>query len=120
MRRGVTAATIMAMLLIPGTALAAQNSGCPSASAGWELKTVQASASAFFPHLIPGQFATVEAFAAAYAAEFDGNGDGLICQRLKWGFDLNPNSHWWRVGFDVGLGEPVHLLLPRDNNANAQ
>jgi hypothetical protein len=82
------------------------------------LVTVDAAAAGLFAHLIPGQFATVEEFAAAISALDDKNGDGWICQREAWGFELNPKSHWYRLGFELGLDEPVHFLYASDNNAN--
>jgi hypothetical protein len=109
-----------ALLLVPGAAAAADQDGCPAAAGGWTRALVSVAAAEFFDHLVPGQFATVAEFAAAIDATSDKDGDDWICRKSMWGADLNPQSHWYRVGFELGLGEPVHLLLVIDDRANAQ
>jgi len=80
----------------------------------WELSTVHDTAVDFFPHLLPGQFETAAELEAALGPLEDKDGDGDICVKQLWGYDLNPNSHWYHLGFEVGLNEPVHVLLVKD------
>jgi hypothetical protein len=49
---------------------------------------------------------------------YDRNGDGVICLKVMWGEDLNPNSHWYAVGLEA-IGSPTEQFLPRDNNAGS-
>lgn len=106
------------LLAAPAGVVAAPKSGCPAAASGWFLSSPTAAAADFFVHLIPGQFATADAFAEAIDAGVDKNGDDQICVKLSWGDNLNPNSHWYRLGLEL-LGEPVHVMTVLDNNANA-
>ena len=120
MRRALVSTLVAAVLLaLPATALAAPKDGCAAAASGWQAISVAQAAEDFFPHLLPGQFASAEEFAEILDAIYDRNGDDLACIKLMWGFELNPNSHWYRVGFEIGLDEPVHVLLIIDNTANA-
>lgn len=120
MRRVIVFAMVIGMLLaLPATALAAPKTGCASGASGWHLSTPTQAAEDFFPHLLPGQFATAGEFADVIDAIYDRNNDDLVCIRHSWGYDLNPNSHWYRLGFEAGLGEPVHSMQAMDNNANA-
>jgi hypothetical protein len=109
----------IALLALPATAAAAPKAGCAAAASGWHLSTPLAAATGFFPHLTPGQFATAAEFAAVIDAAVDRNDDDLICIRFSWGYALNPKSHWYVLGFDLGLGEPVHVMQAEGNNANA-
>jgi len=122
MLRLLTSALAMVALLgVPTAVLAAPKDGCPAEASGWYATSPLDAATDFFPHLLPGgPWATPEAFAADIDALVDFNGDDIICAKPYWGWDLNPNSHWYRVGFDLGLGEPVHGLTMLDNHANAQ
>ena len=115
-----SALAILALLGVPTAALAAPKDGCPADASGWYATSPLDAATDFFPHLLPGQFADVAEFAAVIDAGVDFNGDDIICAKPYWGWDLNPNSHWYRVGFESGLGEPVHGLTMLDNHANAQ
>jgi hypothetical protein len=96
---------------------AAQVSGCPADSAGWQLGTVGEVAADFFPHLFPDQWASVTDFDTGYVAPFDRNDDGLMCSRVLVS-DNNPNPHWYRLGIEV-LGEPTQSLTSKDNSGNA-
>ena len=119
MRRALASTLVAAVLLaLPATALAAPKDGCAAAASGWHALSVAQAAEDFFPHLLPGQFESAEEFAETLDA-YDRDGDDLACVKLMWGAELNPNSHWYRVGFEIGLDEPVHVLLLIDNTANA-
>lgn len=117
-RRFLVATSLgLALLAAPGATLAAPKAGCATAG-GFELKTVQDAAALIFPHLLPGQFATQAALAAAIDAAYDDKRpDNMVCVKTLWGEHLNPNSHWYRVGVEL-LGEPTHLFLVEDNRAN--
>jgi hypothetical protein len=120
MRRTLVSTLVAAALLaLPATALAAPKDGCAAAASGWHAMSVEQAAEDFFPHLLPGQFATAEEFAEVLDMIYDRNGDDMACIKLMWGWELNPNSHWYRAGFELGLDEPVHVLLIIDNTANA-
>lgn len=108
-----------ALIAVPATALAAPQAGCAAAASGWHLVTVQQAADDFFEHLTPGQFANADDFADAIDALSDRNGDDDICIKLMWGEELNAKSHWYRLGFELGLDEPVHLMMAVDNTAMA-
>jgi hypothetical protein len=99
------AALLTALAALPAAAAAP---ACPTL---WQLTTVHDAAFDFFPHLIPGQFATPEDFEAVIAAGEDPDGNGFVCVKHMWGWDLNPNSHWYGLGFELGLNEPVHQIL---------
>lgn len=104
---------VLATLLIAFAA--APVAGAPPACpVTWELATVHDTAVDFFPHLLPGQFDTAAEFEAVLAAAEDADGDGWVCVKHLWGDALNPNSHWYRLGFEVGLNEPVHVILVKD------
>jgi hypothetical protein len=119
MRRALIATLIAAALIaLPATALAAQKTGCAAAESGWHAVLVTQAAADFFPHLTPGQFTSAEEFAEVIDALYDGNGDDMACIKLMWGWELNPNSHWYRLGFALGLDEPVHVMMVIDNTAN--
>jgi len=107
------------MLAMPAAVAAANSDGCPAAAGGWERVLTSVAAAEFFDHLLPGQFATAADFAAAIAASSDKDGDGWICRKLMWGDALNPQSHWYKLGWEL-LGEPTHVILTMDDRANAQ
>ena len=110
-RRLLTLISAIALLLATSSVVvAAQKEGCPSASSGWRVSTPEDAAHEFWPHLLPGQFASEAEFAAVIAANDDRDGDGTICIRRSWGEELNPNSNWYGV----------HALHVRDNTAAAQ
>lgn len=115
-RRGhVLVVVLVGTMTIPGWAQAAPKTGCPSDSSPWELVSVAQAAADFFPELLPGQFSTVGEFAAAIDAVTDMNGNDMICRRLK---AFSENSHWSRVGEEVGLS-PLMVLTAKDDNSNA-
>jgi hypothetical protein len=105
---------LVAALVFPFAAVsvAAAPAACPTA---WEPATVHDTAVDFFPHLTPGQFETAEELEAAIASTYDKDADGNICIKHQWGYDLNPNSHWYQVGFELGLNEPVHVIQLKDD-----
>ena len=120
MRRIVVAGLLGAALAaIPATASAAQKTGCSDEASGWHLIDIATAAADFYPHLLPGSYASPADFAADIDAGVDKNDDDMVCLKLSWGYELNPNSHWYRLGFDLGLGEPVHLLTVLDNHRGA-
>jgi len=45
----------------------------------------------------------------------DKNGDGLLCVALKWGEELNPNSHWALIWADTLNPPAVEAVLTADN-----
>jgi hypothetical protein len=114
---GISVALIVSAAMAPAAAHAAQESGCPADSGGWQLRTVGAVAADFFPHVFPDQWATVAQFETDYVEPFDRNDDGLVCARVQVS-DNNPNAHWYRVGIEV-LGEPTQFLTVKDNSGNA-
>lgn len=120
MRRISTALLCAAIgtALLAGPALAAPKEGCPTGQ-GWEEWTVDGAAARIWPALLdqsafPGG---IEEFELAVDS-YDRNGDGLVCIKVMWGEDLNPQSHWYQFGVDL-LGSPVEQFLPRDNNSGA-
>jgi hypothetical protein len=119
MRRiAFSALVALCLVALPASATAAPKAGCAAEASGWSLTSPSAAAEAFFPHLLPGFFADPAEFAALLDT-VDRNGDDLVCTKLSWGYELNPNAHWYRVGFELGLDEPLHLLTTLDNNGNA-
>ena len=107
----------VAIVAAPGTALAAQQTGCPSDSSAWRLGTVEDVADGFFPHLFPDQWATPDEFESDFVAPLDRNEDGLVCARVQV-YDFNPKSHWYKLGLEI-LGEPTQFLTVKDNSGNA-
>jgi hypothetical protein len=105
-------------LSFPVGAAADPKFGCPAGE--WGLWGVQEAAEEIFPNLLPGlhPFETVDEVAEAIDATFDKNDDDNICLKIHWGDDLNPNSHWYKVGVEL-LGSPTIDYILRDNNANA-
>ena len=95
------------MLAFASAPVAAAPAACPTS---WELATVHDTAVDFYPHLLPGQFETAVEFEAFLGSLEDNDGDGDVCVQRLWGYDLNPKSHWYLLGFEVGLNEPVHVL----------
>ena len=106
-------------LSFPAGAAADPKFGCP-AGEDWGLWGVQEAAEEIFPNLLPGHrpFETVDEVAEAIDAIFDKNDDDNICLKIIWGDDLNPNSHWYKVGVEL-LGSPTIMYILRDNTANA-
>ena len=101
------------------TALAAPSAvSCAAEASDWQLQDIDDIAADFFPHLFDAYpFDTPEAFAADIA-QFDKNSDGLMCARVSKGDDLNPKSHWYRMGWVIPLKgdpEPIHYLRVKDN-----
>jgi hypothetical protein len=108
-RHFVLAAMLTAFAAAP---VAAAPAACPTS---WESATVHNTAVDFFPHLVPGQFATAAEFEVVISAMDDRDDDGVVCVKHAWGWALNPNSHWYRLGFELGLNEPVHLIMVKDD-----
>jgi hypothetical protein len=112
-------AAVAAAAAFTVSAGAAQKTGCPVGD-GWEPPmTVEAVAARVFPALLPGSpWSSEGQFLTDAVMPVDKNEDGVICLRIMWGTDLNPNAKWYRLGVDVGIG-PVEQFHPHDNNSNA-
>ena len=104
----VLATLLMALAVAP---VAGAPPACPTT---WQRATVHDTAVDFFPHLLPGQFETAAEFETVLAAE-SADGDPVVCVKHLWGDALNPKSHWYQLGFEVGLNEPVHVILVKDD-----
>lgn len=118
-RRWVTIviAVLVVSTLTVGSAIAAPKTGCP-AGEDWTESLVVDAAAAIWPALLdPSPWADEAAFASFLDATYDRNGDDAVCVKTMWGDDLNPNSHWYRVGLEL-IGEPTQMFIVRDNNAN--
>ena len=110
MRRVVSLLLAAALAVFAALPAAAAPPPCP---ASWQWATAERAATDFFPHLLPGPFASVADFETVLIADV-GDDDGL-CIKLMWGYNLNPNSHWYQLGLNSPLGEPVHLMLVNDD-----
>jgi hypothetical protein len=115
-RRLAVAGVIAGLVAIPaaGTALGASD-GCAAAASGWSRQTVAATAARIWPGLVdpspwPGGLPEFE----LQIATEDENGDGSVCLLVMWGDDLNPKSHWYKVGIEL-FGSPVEQFFVRDN-----
>ncbi|MDH5334486.1 MAG: hypothetical protein OEW65_11430 [Thermoleophilia bacterium] len=119
-RLALTLLTTVAMCLtVTAAASADPKVGCPVGE-GWAEMTVVSAANEVFPNLIPGYpWTSADELAAFVDATYDKNDDGAICLKTISGDDLNPKSHWFRVGIDLGFGTGVSFYMARDNNANA-
>jgi hypothetical protein len=108
------AAGALVVAMVPGGAAAAQKTGCPAGD--WSLGLIDVVAADFFDYLLLDYgFANETEFADAIDALYNKNGDAYICAKYQWGEDLNPKSHWYDLG---PRGEPLRVLMTRDNNAN--
>ena len=108
------AAGALVAAIAPGGAVAAQKTGCPAGD--WTLGLIDVVAADFFDHLLPDYgFADETEFAEAIDALYNKNGDAFICAKYQWGEESNPKSHWYELGPG---GEPLRILMTRDNNAN--
>lgn len=118
-RRWLTVVIVALMLsaLTIGAASAAPKTGCP-AGEDWTESTATDAGATIWPALLdPSPWPDAAAFAEFLDAAYDRNGDDSVCAKTLWGGDLNPNSHWYRVGLEL-IGEPAQLFVVRDNNAN--
>jgi hypothetical protein len=114
------AAGALLMTILVGTASAAQKTSCPSGE--WQLWDIHGPAGVaeyFWPHLLNDLygFADVNEFAQVLDDLYDKNGDDKVCGFERGGDELNPKSHWYRLGIDM-IGEPVHFISIKDNAAN--
>lgn len=111
---------VFVLALVLGTvtaAVAAPKTGCPAGD-DWTESTVAEAAATVWPALLDqSPWANEAAFADFLDATYDRNDDGAMCIKTMWGEDLNPNSHWYKVGLEV-LGSPTQLFVIRDNNSN--
>lgn len=116
----VTVVSAVACLGAAAGGSAGQKTGC-QVGQGWQEMTVVDVAEEVFDNLLPGVYpwGTEDEFADFISATLDKNGDGSICLKMMWGDNLNPKSHWYLVGIDLGFGTGVTQYLPHDNNANA-
>jgi hypothetical protein len=108
----VAAGAILAAVL--ATPVAAR-SGCPAGS--WDRMSVAGAAALIYPHLLVPPPGGLDAFAAMVGGE-DRDGNTLVCVKETWGEDLNPRSHWARLGMEL-LGEPTHAFIVHDDTASA-
>lgn len=120
MRRTVALAGVALLLtLTAGSAVAAPKAGCSAAQSGWNETSVGDAAATIWPSIIdttpfPGGIPDL----AAALGGLDKNDDGDLCLLRLWGDDLNPNSHWYKVGIEL-FGSPVIANYVRDNTAAA-
>ena len=117
---------VVAILTVVGAAIAtttsasaAPSTGCAADESGWAEASVGQVAARMWPGLLdntafPGGQAELEAVLAG----LDRNGDGALCLKITWGEQLNPSSHWYKVGLAI-LGTPTELYNVHDNSANA-
>ena len=117
----VMAALVAGMLT--GGASDAQKTDCPSGE--WELWPIYSSggqlgvADYFWPHLLNDLYGFADAaeFAQVLDDLYDKNGDDMVCGHERGGDELNPKSHWYRLGIEL-IGEPVHFISIKDNASN--
>ena len=115
---GVAVILAAAAALAAG-ASAAPKSGCPATQSGWSEVSVGYAAERIWPGILDtspwhDDFDTFLAFVATY----DRNDDDDVCLLVMWGEDLNPNSHWYKVGMEL-LGSPTEQYFVHENTANA-
>lgn len=103
---------------LPAIAAAAPKTGCPAEASGARELTVGDVAEAVYAGLLVDPYGSADALAVALSS-YDRNGDDHLCLMTRWGADLNPKSHWYRLGVD-SLGEPTTLFIVFDNNSNAR
>lgn len=118
-RRLVVVMLLVSTTLVGATATAsaAPKTGC--AAGGWQELSVADAANLIFPGLIdPDAVGGSPAALAVLLDGYDVNNDDFICLKVLAGEQLNPNSHWYRVGMEV-LGFPAPLFIFVDNPANA-
>ena len=114
--RRVSAALLAAGLMsVPAAGLVlGANPGCAAPQSGWSEKSVAEAAARIYPGLLDNTpWPTLADFVAQIATE-DTNNDGAVCLLVMWGDDLNPKSHWYKVGIEL-LGSPVEQFFVRDN-----
>jgi hypothetical protein len=114
--RKVSAALVAATLMsVPGAGLVlGAHNGCAAPQSGWSERTVEAAAARIYPGLLDSTpWPTLGDFVLQIATE-DTNNDGDVCLLVMWGADLNPKSHWYKVGLEL-LGSPVEQFFVRDN-----
>jgi hypothetical protein len=78
---------------------------------------VRDAAARIYPHLLgtpPGGLAEFELIVGGD----DRDGNGRVCLKEQWGDELNPRSHWYRLGMAI-LGEPTHAFIVHDDTASA-
>jgi hypothetical protein len=125
MRRFVmsVALTALAAAMLAGGASAAQKDACPSGE--WKLWPIYSEngdigvADYFWPHLLNDLYGFADAaeFAQVLDDLYDKNGDDMVCGHERGGYELNPKSHWYRLGIEL-IGEPVHFISIKDNASN--
>lgn len=110
-------ATLFLAGLISGPAaglVLGANPGCAATQSGWSEKSVADAAGRIYPGLLnKTPWPTLGDFVLQIATE-DTNNDGDVCLLVMWGADLNPKSHWYKVGIEL-LGSPVEQFFVRDN-----
>lgn len=114
-RIGTMLATAGLAFSVAVPAAAAPRTGCAAEASGWREGTIDEVAAAVYPEILPGHpWPTLDDFVAAIAP-LDANSDGSLCVKQIWGDELNPSSHWYRVGMDL-LGRPVVANYIRENS----
>jgi hypothetical protein len=121
LRLTVAIMTVVAAAIATTTsASASANTGCAAEESGWTEMSVEDAAARSWPGLLdksafPGGQEEFEQF---LDAAVDRNSDDQLCLKILWGENLNPNSHWYKVGVTI-LGSPTEFYLFLDNSANA-
>jgi hypothetical protein len=103
-----------------GATSAAQKTNCPAGEWKlWDIYGPGGVAEYFWPHLLNDLYGFADAaeFAQVLDDLYDKNGDDKVCGLERGGDELNPNSHWYRLGIEM-IGEPVHFISIKDNAAN--
>lgn len=119
LRFGLITATVVVLLGMTSTsAVAAPKTGCPAERSGATEVSVETAGATIWAGLLdqspwPGG----ESEFTELISGFDGNGDGVVCLTTRWGDQLNPNSHWYKVGVAL-TGSAAQLFTVHDNNAN--
>ncbi len=111
--------TAAAVTGLPTVAGAEPKTGCPPAITGSLDLTALQAAQIVYDGLLVNPYEDVFELEAELVAAVDRNGDDRICLLPRWGESLNPNSHWYKVGWEL-IGEPTTLFLAYDNNSNAR
>lgn len=119
MQRTAIATSLTLALIVSSPALAAPTGGCGNERAGWVERSVSEAAGIFWAGLLdksvfPGGVSSVEAAIDG----LDRDDDDRVCMKIIGGDDLNPRSHWYKVGLEL-IGSPTETFIVLENNAAA-